>query len=59
MVFKPNYNFQKAERQRMKETRKAEKQREKESRKTESVASDAPVADDDDVAGEHPAEPAT
>lgn len=55
MVFKPNYNFQKAERQRLKQARKEEKTREKEQRKAETVASDAPRQDGNEVSGEQPA----
>ena len=59
MVFKPNYNFQKAERLKAKQSRKEEKAREKELRKTEGVPSAEPVPAgpdglDTEVSGEQP-----
>ena len=48
MVFKPNYNMQRAERDRAKQAKKEEKAREKEEiarRKTEELAALPPVPD--------------
>ena len=46
MVFKPNYSFQKAERDRAKQARKDEKTREKEEAKRRAEAGEAPVPTD-------------
>ena len=45
MVFKPNYNFQKAERDRAKAAKKEAKQRDKEEAKRRAEAGEPPLED--------------
>lgn len=48
MAFKPNYNFQKAERDRAKQAKKEAKQREKDEAKRRAAAGEPPLEDSAD-----------
>ncbi|QQP90181.1 hypothetical protein IGS68_02635 [Skermanella sp. TT6] len=52
MAFKPNYNQQRADRNRAKEQKKQEKLRQKEEAVAQRKASHGPETSDDDPAGE-------
>lgn len=52
MAFKPNYNFQKAERDRAKQAKKEAKTREKDEAKRRAAAGEPPLDPEPDSAGE-------